>query len=177
MRSLLCAVALWGLALPAHAGGDDETISRSRGKKGGVVVLWPRIVPQTDDTTVAALGAELQARLTQVANDALDSKMVGVRPEPERVCPLAGCRAVSLNVVLGHQDGGCFAVGLLGSPQAGSIQLFPLAGSVRASAREVGFRDAPENKLLVTEFVPCDELMNTLDDTKLRSALGKALSP
>ena len=163
------------LAVPAQAGGDDETISRSRGKKGGVVVLWPRIVPETQDGAIDALGTELQARLTQIAQRTVDPAMVMVRPAPERACPLNGCKATTLSVVLGHQEGGCFAVGLVGGADGGTVQLFPLAGSVRASSREVDFRDPPENKLLVTEFIPCDDLLGALDDAKLKAALAKAV--
>lgn len=164
------------LATPAQAGGDDDTISRSRGKRGGVVVLWPRVVPETKDASIDALGAQLQARLTQIAQRTVDPALVTARPAPERACPLNGCKATTLGVVLGHQEGGCFAVGLIGGADGATVQLFPLAGSVRASSREVNFRDPPENNLLVTEFIPCEDLLSALDDAKLRAALTKAVT-
>ena len=104
------------------ADSEADAVSRHRGKKGGVTVLWPRVVPQTDDAQILQLADALQGRLDAMAQASVDPKRVVVRPAPERVCPRSGCRSVSLGAVLGHQDGGCFAVGLVGLPEGGAVQ-------------------------------------------------------
>src|SRR4051812_28885981 len=45
-----------------HA-NDTPEISRSRGTAGGVVVLWPRIVPRSEDPAVLDLATRIQAKL------------------------------------------------------------------------------------------------------------------
>ena len=100
---------------------------------------------------------------------------VSVRPRPERVCPQQGCKGVSLGAVLGHQEGGCFAVALIGAPNGGSVQLVPWAGKVLAPrGGQVPFRSPPESRLMVTEFVPCQDLLGLLDDGRVQAELAKA---
>jgi hypothetical protein len=175
MRHLLVLCLLLPLAGSAVA-GDEATISKHRGKKGGVVVLWPRIVPEGGLTPdVKEVAVRLHQRLAALAGAAADEKKVVVRPYPERVCPQTGCKSVSVGVVLGHQEGGCFAVGLVGAPDAGSVQLIPWAGRVSSSRRDVAFRDPPENLLVVNEFVPCGELLSSLNDGPLVAAIETAV--
>ena len=79
---------------PAHAGrtgtakhydqaNNAPEISRSRGEQGGAVVLWPRVIPKTDDPAVLELAARVQARLAQLA-EAHTSKE-DKSPSPKRV--------------------------------------------------------------------------------------------
>src|SRR5690242_7723512 len=93
----------------AHA-LDAPEISRSTGTAGGVVVLWPRIVgdkggPLEGDTRQIA--ARIQRRLQSIVGRALPGRSVDVRPEPERVCPRAGCQAIAVGAVLSRSGGGC----------------------------------------------------------------------
>lgn len=173
--ALLALLASVVLVLPAQA-GDAPTISAKKGKKGGVVVLWPRVVPEEAPPEVHELAAGLQAELERLAQGAVDPGLVTLRPEPERVCPQDGCRAVSLGAVLGHHEGGCFAVGLVGLPDAGHIRMVPWAGEVLATRRHVAHREPPESELVVTEFVPCDDLIPALDSSRIERALQKASS-
>ena len=74
------------LTLSALA-ADAPEISRSVGVKGGVVVLWPRVLPATADPAVQVEAQKLQARLTAMAEAAAPAAPRDVRPTPERVCP------------------------------------------------------------------------------------------
>jgi hypothetical protein len=157
----------------AHAGGDDLTVSRSRGPAGGSVILWPRIVPETQDPNLIQLAETLQARLSAMSLRVISDRKQTVRPRPERVCPMRGCRSVAVSVMLGHQDGGCVAVAMVSEPGTeGGTMLVPWAGDVDLRVRSVVFREPPENKLSVREFLPCDEILNHLDDPSVESALA-----
>ncbi len=171
---LLLGLAIIGtIGADAQAGGDDPVVSRTRGKTGGAVVLWPRIVPESTDPQLIDLAAKLQQRLSTMATRQISDKKFSVRPRPERVCPMSGCKAVALGVMLGHQDGGCVAVALLGEPGNEDVtMLVPWAGDVELRARSIAFRQPPEDKLSVKEFVPCEELLNNLDDQAVESAVG-----
>jgi len=170
----MAGVALWcTVGLDASAGGDDASVSRSRGHAGGAVVLWPRVVPDTHEPSVIALAQDLQNRLAAMAARTLSDKRLNVRPQPERVCPLKGCRAVSISVMLGHQDGGCVAVAMISEPDVEAATLLvPWAGEVELRTRSIPFREPPENRLTVREFVPCEELVNHLDDAAVEAAIA-----
>ena len=174
MTALLLALSMW--TSPALASGDGPEISKARGKKGGSVVLWPRVVPETEDPAVHALAKALQERLAQVAQAQTDADRTSVRPAPERVCPLAGCRTISLGAVLGHHEGGCFAVALVGPADGGDVRLVPWGGEVLAAGKTVPFRDVPEERLAVKEFVPCAELASRLADDRVERAVRATLS-
>jgi hypothetical protein len=143
--------------------GNGAEISRSRGRPEGVVVLWPRIVPATSDPAILAVAAKLQGRLEEVAAEAVEPSRVDVRPAPERTCPAAGCRATSLGLMLGHRDGGCAVLAVVGSPEGGVQRMVPLAGTFQMTDAALPFRDPPENDVVVTEFVPCTEVDQRLD--------------
>ena len=154
----------------------EASISQSRGKKGGVVVMWPRVIPHTLDREVAAQAAVLQARLVEVAERAAPVAPRDVRPDPERVCPRdKGCKAVSLGMLIGQQDGGCVAIGLLGRPGLLDRELIPLAGEVELATDTVPFRASPEDAVTVREFVPCSQLDDVLDDATLVLRLRELL--
>jgi len=161
------------VGVDAMAGGDDPVVSRTRGKPGGWVVLWPRIVPESNDAQLIDLAKKLQQRLSTMATRTISDKKFSVRPHPERVCPQAGCKAVSISVMLGHQDGGCVAVAMLGDPgNEEYTSLIPWAGTVELRSTSIAFRQPPEDKLSVKEFVPCDELLNFLDNTAVENAIA-----
>ena len=153
----------------ASAGGDGPEISHSRGKKDGVVVLAPRIVPSTPDRTVDGQAADLQRRVAEAAIAAYGAPYVDIRPSPERVCPTAGCRSVSIGIMVGHQGGGCVALAIVGPPGAVDQTLVPLAGRFEMAGDVLPFRAAPESKVIVREFVPCAELGQALTPEKLAS--------
>ncbi|MCB9676162.1 MAG: hypothetical protein H6737_13660 [Alphaproteobacteria bacterium] len=146
----------------------EMAVSKSRGKTDGVVVMWPRVIPASTDNEVTAVANELQQRMAEIAKRAAPLATRDLRPEPERVCPRArGCRATSLGVLLGQQDGGCVAVAVLGPPGETDLELYPLAGTVDLASKTVPFRSPPENSVTVREFVPCSKLVSLVDDSAL----------
>ena len=66
-------------------------ISRSGGVTGGVVLLWPRVIPRSEDPQTDQDAAFVQGQLRAAIARALPGRPVDVRPNPERVCPRAGC--------------------------------------------------------------------------------------
>jgi hypothetical protein len=167
---------LLGLLLTpaAQAGSDGDEISRSRGKKGGVVVLYPRLVPATTDPAMAALAEQLQQRMAASASRAVGERPVDVRPAPERVCPQQGCKAASVGLFVGHSQGGCAVVAMVGSPGPANQQLLPLAGTVHLQSAVTTFRQPPERLVTVTEFLPCDQVVGALELTAVESAIASA---
>lgn len=164
---------LWLLGVSAAAAtGPGSEVSRTRGRGGGVVVLWPRIVPETEDPAMLALAARLQERVREAAAVGVVPNRIDVRPAPERVCPMNGCRATSVGLLLGHQDGGCVALAIVGPPGAEAQRLVPLAGSVGMDDAGLPFREAPEGKVVITEFVSCGELEQQLDAEALARLVG-----
>jgi hypothetical protein len=163
----LAAVA-WG------ATGVGEEVSHGRGRKDGVVVLWPRMVPETDDPLMRQVATALQDALATEVNAQYPAEKVDVRPSPERVCPREGCRALSVSVLLGHQLGGCAAVALVGPPGALAQRLVPLAGTIDLAGPGVPYRDRPEDHVVIREFVPCDKLAASLDAAALQRALSES---
>ena len=176
----MIGVALMLLSALAQAGGDGPEISKHRGKKDGLIVLWPRVVPGEPETEVPPevhdVAVQVHQRLGQIAARAGDEGKLVIRPEPERTCPQKGCRAVSLGAVLGFYEGGCFAVGLIGHPEGGHVRMVPWGGEVLASSRHVAHREPPESALMVEEFVPCGQLVASLDDAKVERALEAAMA-
>lgn len=150
-------LAAWALA------GDAPEISRSVGEEGGLVVLWPRVVPASEDPEIVALAADVQRWLA--AQGERTGRLLDVRPAPERACPRVthGCRAPTMSAVLAHQDGGCALVGLLSGPGESSTELLAWVGRVQVAAPTVPFREPPESVLRVADFVPCGEVRSLLD--------------
>lgn len=145
-----------------HA-NDSPEISRGVGVAGGVVVLWPRVVPRSEDPAVLELAAKVQARLAALAGKA--GKDVDRRPKPERVCPRGtGCTGKSLGAVLAMREGGCAVVAVVGPPGQEPVALVPLAGTVELKSKTVPFRDPPENAVTVSEFANCEKLAKDLDE-------------
>lgn len=161
------------LAAPGYT-GDAPEISRSRGKPGTVVVLWPRIVPASDDAEIHELAVQVQRRLAEIAAKAMPGAEIDVRPEPERVCPQGGCRGVAVGAVVAHQGGGCVSVATVSEGGESAARLVPWGGQVRLKKEESPFREPPESLVQVTDFAPCGEL---LDEMATRTtALEKAIA-
>ena len=166
----------WWCALGAAwaAVGQGEEVSQSRGKKDGVVVLWPRLVPASDDQAMRLAATGLQAAVAERAGALVTAERVDTRPEPERVCPREGCRAVSVSLLIGHQGGGCAVVALVGPPGPEAQRLVPLVGTIDLAGPGVSYRSAPEGHVVVREFVPCEQIREGLDLEPLARAISEA---
>ncbi|MFT4623479.1 MAG: hypothetical protein ACI8PZ_002135 [Myxococcota bacterium] len=156
-RRGVAAVAALAAAAPALA-TDAPEISRSRGPRDGVVVLWPRMVPPSEDAQLLAAADGLRLALERAVRSDLPDLPLDVRPMPERACPeWKGCRAVAVGVVLVHQEGGCAAAVTVAAPGVSPTALLPWAGDLVLEP-SVPFRVAPESGVQVNDFVPCAEL-------------------
>ena len=86
-----------------------------------------------------------------------------MRPEPERVCPQAGCKTINVGAVLVHHNGtGCVAVGLVSGPGKSAQKLVPWAGSVTPKVPDRAFPQAPESQLTIRDFATCGTLQQGL---------------
>lgn len=153
-----------GGAVPATAGAAPEAIglapeiSKSDGPKGGVVVLWPRIIPATTDAQVRLYASFLQQSLRIAAERAFPGVPVEVRPEPERVCQRGGCAAVAVGALLTHDRGGCAVVGTISSPGPVEARLFLFSGTLAPLPASVPFREPIERYVTVYDFGRCSDL-------------------
>lgn len=150
------------------AGGPNDTrfigpeISHSKGVAGGVVVLWPRIIPSAIADANQAQAAQIQAKLKQLVEKALPGRPIDVRPSPERVCPKAGCDAMSVGVLFTRQNNSCVAVALVNGPGPSQTKLIPWGGEVTLKADTIAFRDPPENFVTIKDFATCDQLLTEM---------------
>lgn len=176
MKSTRSLVMLLLLPATALAFGDGPEISRSRGPKGGVVVLSPRVVPESTDPQLVEIAAQVQQRLSAAATRAAAGKTVDTRPAPERVCPQVGCRAVSVTSMLAQREGGCAVVAAVGPPGASAQTLVPLVGGARVPTPTMPFRTPFERQVTVTEFVPCDQVLSQLETSSLEASLASLLA-
>jgi hypothetical protein len=155
-------------------------ISHSKGAAGGIVVLWPRIIPGTIAEENAALAGQVQAKVKALAEKALPGRPVDVRPKPERVCPKAGCDAVSINVLFTKNSSACVVVALINAPGTSPTKLIPWGGGVELKSDTIQFRDMPENFVKIKDYVPCDQLITSMAEqdqfieAALRAAAGGA---
>ncbi|MFZ5476820.1 MAG: hypothetical protein ACOZNI_08605 [Myxococcota bacterium] len=141
----------------ALARGDAPEISRSLGKKGGVVVLWPRVSGEGD----VAAAAKVQTALAKIAGGVSDT--VDVRPQPERVCPKeTGCKATALGAVVVVKGQGCAVVATVSAPGQSPATLVPWAAEMKLKSTMAGFREPPEPQVVVTDFTPCAQLDEVL---------------
>ena len=161
--------------------GDAPEISRSPGSEGGAVVLWPRIVlPRgagQPDAETLALAAKVQAHLAEVARHALGARPVETRPEPERVCPKVGCKAVSLGVLLARAGNGCSVIALVSAPGPSAARLVTWSpGTVRLTENSVPFREPPERVVKVDDYASCAKLPGELaaKDGEIEAAIVAA---
>jgi hypothetical protein len=166
-----------------HYAGTQNApeITKSVGEEGGVVVLWPRIVPKSDDPELKEIAALAQSRLASLASEV--GAQADKRPEPERVCPKGeGCRAVAVSFVLSKKEGGCALVATVSKPGVSPASLVPWVGTVELHAQSTPFREPPESQITVVEFGSCAKVRQALssnaapgDETKVVAALKAAL--
>lgn len=154
-------------------GETDPRVSTSRGEEGGVVVLWPRVVPSEGAEAVAAQAAHLQERLRGIVESSLPGRPLNVRPSPERACPYRGCKGVSVGAVLAHSGRGCAVVALVSQPGQSPYRLVAWTKNTRLRAAVVPFREPPESQIEVGDYRPCDNLEEELSD--LDEAVGAAI--
>ncbi|MCA9635897.1 MAG: hypothetical protein KC420_07705 [Myxococcales bacterium] len=139
-------------------------IAHSRGVKGGVVLLWPRVIPSSIAGENAQLAGQIQAHLKGTIERALPGKPIDVRPSPERVCPREGCEGMPINVLFNRNGSACLVVALIGGPGAAPVRLIPWAGTVEFKADTVPHREPPESQVVIKDYVPCDALLNAMKD-------------
>lgn len=132
-------------------------ISKSRGEPGGIVLLYPRIIPSSERERLRVPAKALQDRLHTMLKEAYPDRPIDVRPEPERVCMKTGCLAASVGVLIAVKDDNCVAVAIVSDPGKSPQRLMPWAGLV-TTALQVPFREPPESSLTIHEFVECDAL-------------------
>ena len=165
----------WMLGATVARSRPGPEISRDRGRPNGVVVLWPRVVPESEAPWVRDLARELQASAARIAREVVGKRRVEARPEPERVCPREGCRAVSVSMLLAHRGSGCALALVVGAPERGNGQLIPLHGAWLLESSELGFREPPERAAVVEDFAPCATVVPTLTPERLAPAIERAL--
>lgn len=165
---LALAVARCGTAPAERDPGEVDAehvvpgkyVSKSRGPEGGIVVLWPRVVPKERTTELRPQATALQGRLVAFIRAAFPGREVEVRPEPERVCPWDGCAAPAVGVLIVTSESGCAAVVQVSRAGRSPARQMVWAG-VLSTALEVPFREPPESRAMVRDFVPCAELTET----------------
>ena len=169
----LGSLATFGLVAPLASCGSRGTtseqepedlshlspeISHSKGVEGGLVLLWPRVVPKAETGAMRGPAKALQDRLKNMLSAHFPGRPIDVRPEPERVCPReGGCVATSVGVLIAVKDGGCVAVVIVSPPGMSDQLLMPWAG-LMTTKLQVPFREPPESSMRLQEMVPCDTL-------------------
>lgn len=153
-------------------------ISRSRGEPGGIVLLWPRVIPRTENERLRGVASALQEKLATMLGELFPGRSVDMRPEPERVCMKTGCKASAVGVLIAVRDDHCVAVAIASAPGLSDQQLMPWAGRVTTALR-VPFREPPESSLKIHEFVACEDLVEIALEREdlVREALRQAVSP
>lgn len=155
------------------------TVSKGAGVEGGVVVLWPRVIPSAGADRLDPVAVDAQARLSGLVATTLPGRPIELRPKPERSCPQGGCKGLSVGVLIANVAEGCAAVALVGQPGQTPVRLIPWAGRIERKAMSVPFRDPPESQITVTEFVPCAALGDALEKGKpaVAEAIRFAVGP
>lgn len=174
-----------GAGTGVAAGSPNDTrflapeISHSKGVAGGVVVLFPRIIPSAIAAENQAYGQQIQQKMKQLVEKALPGRPVDVRPSPERVCPKAGCDAMSIGVLFTRQNNSCVAVALVNAPGVSTTKLVPWGGEVTLKADPIQFRDPPENFVTIKDYANCDQLVTEMGkaDSFVEAALRAAAGP
>jgi hypothetical protein len=164
--------------LAARTSGDAPEISRSTGTAGGVIVLWPRIIGDRGaaaDPDSRQIAARIQRRLASIAAKALPGRPIDVRPEPERVCPRAGCSATAVGAVLSRSGSGCAVAALVSEPGTSPARIVPWGGRLSLRHPTVPFRQPPEQEMSVEDFQSCSAIDGDLGghDAEVEAALKR----
>src|SRR5690606_7658048 len=148
---------------PAPESLEERHVSKEAGTPGGVTVLWPRIVPREIVDDNRGLASALQQQMKRIVEKHLPGRPIDLRPEPERVCPKTGCAGVSVGLLLSRQNQGCLVLALISSPGVAPTKIVPWVGKVQLRSDTVGFREWPESQIVVSDLVPCNALLVTMD--------------
>lgn len=146
----------------ASATTEGPEISRSVGAEGGVVILWPRIIPASNSRETHDLAAAVQEHLRALVAENYRGHPIDVRPEPERVCPMPGCKAMTVGALILHQEEGRAVLALVSGPGDSPATLVPWVGQVKLRDGRVPFRQPPENSVTVTDFAPHTSVLELL---------------
>jgi hypothetical protein len=158
---------------------DAPEISRSAGEAGGVVVFWPRIIPRASDDETRALATMVQQRVADLVKQTLPNTTVDVRPEPERVCPQQGCKAMTVGVLFTRDKDSCAVIALVSGSGTSPSKLVPWVGEMKIGQDTVKFREPPENQVKITDFAKCASLEDSFAAhekdvaSAIRTAAGK----
>lgn len=148
---------------PAPETLEERQVSKSAGVAGGVTVLWPRIIPREIVDENRDLAAALQQQMRRIVEKHLPGRPLDFRPEPERVCPQGGCAGASVGLLLSRSGNGCLVLALVSRPGASPTKIVPWVGKVQLRTDTIGFREWPESQIVVSDFVPCNALLTTMD--------------
>jgi hypothetical protein len=150
-----------GTAAPEDLSSAPPDVSRSVGHKGGVVVLWPHLVPPSDDPAAKAIAAKVQQHLADLAHRAAGARDVDVRPAPETRCgPKVGCEATSVSAVIVMKGTTCAVAALIAGPKKAPAHLLPWSGKADFTKDIVPFGEPADPLVKVKDFVPCDALLD-----------------
>jgi len=138
--------------------GDAPEISRSAGVDGGIVVLWPRVRSKE----LSPIAAQIQQRLVAIAQRAAPGRAVDVRPEPERVCPRPGCKAISIGAALMQNGDACAVVALVSANGPSDQVLVPWVGDMILKSPVAAFREPPESQVQVKDYARCTTVVGDL---------------
>lgn len=163
---LIVSIAGAPRTVSAHA-TDAPEISRSAGVAGGIVVLWPRIIPADYRSESHDEAAFIQQRLVDLVRAAYPGRPIDVRPSPERVCGQAGCKAISVGAVLLREQNGVAVVALVSEPGRSPSRMIPWAGLTTLRQTMVPFRQPPESYVVVSDF---GQMSSLRDDLRLNTA-------
>lgn len=152
-------LALPSTTLPQKIQRLDQRISQTRGAQGGTIILWPRVIPASQNPAIRDHAFAIRDRLRRLAGQVFPGRALESRPEPQRSCPHSGCRAMRLGAVLLHRGQGCAVVVTMGRPGQSSTRLVPWMGKVGLKKSFIAFRDKPETSIQVLDFVPCQQLL------------------
>lgn len=139
-------------------GGDAPEISRSLGEAGGVLVLWPRV----KSTELSSAARQIQQRLADIAQRALPGRPIDIRPEPERVCPRIGCKAISIGAALVQNGEACAVVALVSQGGPSDQVLVPWVGDITLKSPVAAFREPPESQVQVKDYARCTTIIDGL---------------
>jgi hypothetical protein len=148
---------------PAPETLEERHVSKSPGIAGGVTVLWPRIIPREIVDSNRDLAAALQEQMRRIVEKHLPGRPIDFRPEPERVCPKEGCAGISVGLLLSRQQQGCLVLALISRPGVSPTKIVPWVGKVQLRSDTVAFREWPESQIVVSDLVPCNALLVTMD--------------
>lgn len=132
-------------------------VSTSRGQTGGLLLLYPRIIPSASAGALSKAAHTAQESLRLLLAEAYPTTPLDVRPEGERVCIKTGCLATSVGILLVSAGSNCVAVISVTAPGIAEHRLFSWAGKVVMTPR-VPFREFLESYVKVVDMVACDAL-------------------